>query len=67
MNTDIECSQNTVKNLYNKYKDDDYMTKKLNNFLQKQLELTMENIKKEHIERNNRLQELSTEQEEFIH
>ena len=28
MNLDIECSQNTVKNLYNKYKDDDYMIKK---------------------------------------
>lgn len=67
MNTDVECSQNTVKRLYDKYKEDEYMTKKLNTYLQKQLEVTMENIKKEQIERNNRLQELSSEQEEFVH
>ena len=48
MNENILQSKNIVESLYIKYKDDTYMINKLNNYLQKQLEVTMQNIKNEH-------------------
>ena len=66
MDENILQSQKIVENLYLKYQDDSYMTNKLNNYLQKQLENTMQNIKNEHEERVNRITGMSIEQDLFI-
>ena len=66
MNENILQSKNIVESLYIKYKDDTYMINKLNNYLQKQLEITMQNIKNEHDGRVNRINEMNIEQDEFI-
>ena len=66
MDENILQSKKIVESLYIKYKDDSYMVTKLNNYLQKQLENTMQNIKNEHEERVNRITGMSIEQDQFI-
>lgn len=60
-------SKQIVEDLYIKYEDDPYMINKLNNYIHRQLSNNMQNIKNEHDERVNRIQEMNIEQDEFIH
>jgi hypothetical protein len=56
----------TVSELVNKYHDDPYMSAKLHNWVCVQLPTIMENIKKTHVERQQRIADLAVEQEDFM-
>tara|TARA_Y100000022_G_scaffold200246_1_gene214992 strand:- start:189 stop:1790 length:1602 start_codon:yes stop_codon:yes gene_type:complete len=62
----MEKSIEKISELYTKYKDDDFMINKLDNYIQKQLECILENTKKDYNQRVNRLEEMTCEQDEFI-
>jgi len=63
----MEKSIEKITSLYKKYEDDEFMINKLDNYLQNQLEGMLENAKKDYTHRTNRLEEMSCEQDEFIH
>ena len=63
----MEKSIEKITSLYKKYEDDEFMINKLDNYLQNQLEGILENAKKDYTHRTNRLEEMSCEQDEFIH
>jgi hypothetical protein len=57
----------TINALYTKYADDTYMSEKTHNYICNQLPNILENIKRVHLERVTRIEELSIEQDAFIH
>jgi len=57
----------TINALYTKYADDPYMSEKTHNYICNQLPNILENIKRVHLERVTRIEELSIEQDAFIH
>jgi len=56
----------TIDDLYKFYETNEYMIGKINAYICKQLPSIFENMERLHIERVNRIQELSTEQDLFI-
>jgi hypothetical protein len=56
----------TVNELLEKYRNDSYMIAKLHNYVCIQLPTILENIKRTHEERQQRIAELTVEQDEFI-
>jgi len=59
-------SLDTVSKLMEKYKDDPYMFSKIHNYVCFQLPNIIENIKRTYIERQQRIAELTVEQDGFI-
>jgi hypothetical protein len=55
-----------VSELYNKYKSDSYMEPKVHNYICNQLSTTLENIERNHVERTQRMEDLTSEQFSFI-
>ena len=55
-----------VSALYEKYKDDPFMSAKTESFICQQLPIVLENIEKNHIEQVQRITELNAEQDTFI-
>jgi hypothetical protein len=62
-----EQSIKTIEEIYETYKDDPYMISKTNHYLNRQLPFILENIKQNHIISQQRIEELSYEQEQFIY
>ena len=58
--------QDAIKSLYEKYKDNPFMTAKTDNFICQQLPVILQNIEKTHVEQAQRITELNTEQDAFI-
>lgn len=56
----------TINLIYTKYENNDYMLSKTHNYICNLLPNILNNIEKTHIERVNRMEELSNEQDEFI-
>lgn len=56
----------TITELWEKYQDDPYMQAKLHNYVSIQLPTIMENIKRTHDERQQRIADLTVEQDEFM-
>jgi hypothetical protein len=59
-------AMNVITELMEKYRDDPYMAAKLHNCICVQLPSIMENIKRTHDERQQRIADLTTEQDEFM-
>lgn len=55
-----------VTAIYEKYKGDPYMGPKTHNFICNQLETTLENIERNHCERTQRIDDLTTDQNTFM-
>lgn len=55
-----------IHQLYNLYKDDEYMINKIHNYVTQQLPLIFEQMKKTHDEKVQRIEDLSNEQINFI-
>ena len=62
-----EHSIQIIKEIYETYKDDPYMISKTNHYINRQLPFILENIKQNHIISQQRIEELSYEQEQFIY
>jgi hypothetical protein len=56
----------TIDLIYKKYENNEYMLSKTHNYICNLLPNILNNIEKTHIERVNRMEELSNEQDEFI-
>jgi hypothetical protein len=56
----------TIAELWEKYQDDPYMEAKLHNYVCVQLPTIMENLKRTHEERQQRIADLTVEQDEFM-
>lgn len=63
----IHKSSQTVTNIYEKYKNDDWMISKINSYINTQLPNVIDNIKTNHEQRIARIEELTNEQDTFIH
>jgi hypothetical protein len=61
-----EQSKKTIDEIYEIYKNDPYMISKTNHYITRQLPFILENIKQNHISSQQRIEELSYEQEQFI-
>jgi hypothetical protein len=55
-----------IDEIYEKYAENGYMLTKIDNYICQQLPSIFENMERLHIERANRIRELSTEQDNFI-
>ena len=55
-----------IDEIYEKYTENEYMLTKIDNYICQQLPSIIENMERLHIERANRIRELSTEQDNFI-
>lgn len=55
-----------IKSLYEKYKDDPFMSAKTESFICQQLPILLQNIEKNHVEQVQRVTELNAEQDVFI-
>lgn len=62
----IHKSSQTVNTIYEKYKQDDWMISKINSYINSQLPNVIDNIKANHEQRVARIEELTTEQDNFI-
>jgi hypothetical protein len=62
----IDFAIDTIKSLYELYKDDAYMFSKTHNYICYQLPSILETMKKTHTERQQRVEELTAEQDAFI-
>jgi len=63
----ISKSTDTINNLYTRYKDDEWMTAKIYSYINNQLTNVIDNIKNTHEQRLSRIEELTNEQDNFIH
>jgi len=63
----IQLAKKTIEDLYAKYADNPYMFAKTHNYVCFQLPTILENIQKTHVERQNRNDQLVSEQDSFIH
>lgn len=61
-----EHSHNIISHLFEKYKDDPYMYSRTYNYICFQLPNILDNMNKNHIQRTQRIEELTNEQECFI-
>lgn len=55
-----------VETIYQTYKNDPYMVSKINHYICKQLPIILENIKNTHLQNQQRIDEISQEQDQFI-
>jgi hypothetical protein len=60
-----QLAHTKIDEIYEKYTDNEYMLTKINSYMS-QLPSIIENMERLHIERTNRIRELSTEQDNFI-
>lgn len=63
----INLATQTVKELYARYQTEPYMFQKMHNYICFQLPTILENMRKTHIERQLRVEEMTQEQDVFIH
>ena len=63
----IHKSSQTITSIYEKYKNDDWMISKINSYINTQLPTVIDNIKTNHEQRIARIEELTNEQDNFIH
>jgi hypothetical protein len=63
---DLTKINETIKSLYEKYKDDPFMSVKTQSFICQQLPVFLQNIEKTHNEQVQRINELNAEQDTFI-
>ena len=63
----IRVSSETIENIYDKYKDDEWMIAKIHSYINNQLLNVIDNIKSTHEQRITRIEELTTEQDTFVH
>ena len=56
----------SIKELFEKYENDTYMVGKLESYILNQLPNILQNIKNNQIDRKNRLEEMTNEQDMFI-
>jgi hypothetical protein len=63
---DRQDSINIINQLYDKYENNEYMLLKTHNYIINQLPIILENINTVHIERQNRIEELTQNQDQFI-
>jgi len=61
-----EAAINTINAIYNKYENNPYMLSKTNNYIINQLPTILDNINNTHIERQQRIEELTQNQDQFI-
>ena len=69
METDIDCLQQSeliIQKLFEKYKEDPYMTSRAYNYICFQLPNLLDSIKKDHVQRTLRMEELINEQYSFV-
>lgn len=66
ISADKEAAYKVINELFDKYKDDNYMYQKLNNYICNQLNGIFENINEQHNQRVIRMTELTSEQDNFI-
>ena len=68
MNTDVALEQafTNVRDLYHKYKDDEYMFLKTHNYICFQLQSVLENMKRAHETSQERIKEMTQEQDTFV-
>lgn len=62
----VDLAIQTIKNLYTQYENDSYMFQKTHNYICYNLPTVLENIRRSHVERQQRNEELSCEQDSFI-
>jgi len=62
-----EQAKKTIDNIYETYQHDPYMISKTNHYITRQLPFILENIKQNHISSQQRIDELSYEQEQFMY
>jgi len=62
----LEHAHNMVEHLFDKYREDPYMLSKTHNYITFQLPHILNNMKKEHEERIQRMEDLTVEQYSFI-
>lgn len=65
-NRPIDLAIQTIRDLYRQYENDSYMFQKTHNYICYNLPSILENMKRVHIERQHRNEELSFEQDSFI-
>jgi hypothetical protein len=65
--SDIARSHAVIDELFKKYETDEYMTSKITNYVCVQLEGIFGNMKRMQVERAARIEDLTTEQDNFIH
>ena len=63
----ISKSTDTINSLYTRYQDDEWMTAKIYSYINNQLTNVIDNIKTTHEQRISRIEELTNEQDNFIH
>ena len=63
----ISKSTDTINSLYTRYRDDEWMTAKIYSYINNQLTNVIDNIKNTHEQRVSRIEELTNEQDNFIH
>ena len=61
-----EAAINIINSIYDKYEKNQYMLSKTNNYIINQLPTILENINTTHIERQQRIEELTQNQDQFI-
>jgi len=61
-----EAAINTINAIYDKYENNPYMLSKTNNYIINQLPTILDNINTTHIERQQRIEELTQNQDQFI-
>ncbi len=66
MDSHLDEIQQKILSLYDKYKSDPYMESKMHNYICNQLASTLENIERNHNERIQRMEDLTSEQYSFI-
>jgi len=64
--SNIEKSIGIIRDLYEKYANDKYMSNRLHSYITEQLPANIENIQKNHEQRLQRIEELTNEQDIFI-
>ena len=64
--TDKEKIQNTIDELYETYKEDEYMNQKMVSYICAQMPNILSNMKQNHLDRVARIQEMTNEQDTFI-
>lgn len=64
--TNKEKIQNTIDELYETYKEDEYMNQKMVSYICAQMPNILSNMKQNHLDRVARIQEMTNEQDTFI-
>ena len=62
-----EQAKKTIDDIYKTYQNDPYMISKTNHYITRQLPFILENIKQNHLSSQQRIEELSYEQEQFMY